>query len=361
MAVTNQAAYLTGPKVKPFEVKDAPMPVPNDDEIVIRNRAIGINPADWAVQNMGILVQQYPFVLGCDLAGEVYQVGTSVTKYKVGDRVTAIVTALSPKRDGSTENSTGAFQLFVKAKEHNVAKIPDSVKFTEASVLPLCITTAASALFDKDHLGLPLPQLEPKPQGKVILIWGGSSAVGALAIQLAIAAGFDVATTASAHNLEFLRSLGAKYVFDRSKETVVEDITTTLKGTEFGGCLVAAAFSSDAFGKMNLESPEILQCGEIAKKLGGNMFVQTVKAPPPAMPLTQGLPEGVKTANVWGTKILTSEPSVWGEWIPGALVNGLLKCAPPPLVFGEGIESIQGACDRWREGVSFQKIVVSIP
>lgn len=297
MTTTNQAAYLTGPKVKPFEVKDSPMPAPENDEIVIRNRAIGINPADWAVQNMGILVQQFPFVLGCDLAGDVYQVGSSVTKFKVGDRVTAMVTALSPKAAGSTENSTGAFQLFVKAKEHNVAKIPDSVTYAEASVLPLCITTAASALFDKDHLGLPLPQLEPKSQGKVFLIWGGSSAVGALAIQLAVAAGFDVATTASFHNLESLRALGAKYVFDRKRDTIVEEITAALKGQEFGGCLVAAAFSNDAFGKMSLESPEILQCGEIAKNLGGNMFVQTVKAPPPAMPLTQGLPEGVKTAN----------------------------------------------------------------
>jgi NADPH:quinone reductase-like Zn-dependent oxidoreductase len=297
MEAKNQAAYLTGPKVKPFQVKDAPMPVPTDNEIVIRNRAVGINPADWAVQNMGILVKEYPFILGCDIAGDVYQVGSKVTKFKVGDRVTAMASAFSNKGDGSSDNLKGAFQLVLRAGVNNVAKIPDSVSYSEASVLPLCITTAASALFDKDHLGLPLPQLEPKSQGKVILIWGGSSSVGALAIQMAVAAGFDVATTASAHNLEFLRSLGAKYVFDRKSSTVVEDITTSLNDTEFGGCLVAAAFNSETFGNMSLESPEILQCGEIAKKLGGNMFVQTVKAPPPAMALTKGLPEGVKTGN----------------------------------------------------------------
>lgn len=297
MSTRNQAAYLSGLKVRPFELKDAPMPVPSDKEVIIRNRAVGINPVDWAIQNMGILVQEYPFILGCDMAGDVYQVGSSVTKFRVGDRVTALVDASSSNGDGSTNNAAGAFQLFVKAEENSVAKIPDFVEYAEASVLPLCITTAASALFDKDCLGLPLPQLEPKSQGKVILIWGGSSAVGALAIQMVVAAGFDVATTASAHNLELLRSLGAKYVFDRNKSTIIDDITTALKGVEFGGCLVAAAFSNDAIQNVSLESPEILYCGEIAKKLGGNMFVQTVKVPPPAMPLTEGLPEGVKTAN----------------------------------------------------------------
>ena len=274
MATQNQAAFLVGKQVKPFEVKEALMPVPDANEIIIRNRAIGINPADWAIQATGLLVENFPFVLGCDIAGDVHQVGVNVTKFKVGDRVTAITTVLS-----SSDNATGGFQLFVKVRERNVAKIPDFITYPEGSVLPLCITTAACALFDKENLGLPLPQLEPKALGKVLLIWGGSSTVGALAIQMAIAAGFDVATTASSHNLEILRSLGAKYVFDRNKSTVVEDIVTGLKGSEFGGCLVAAAFNNDAFEKMNLESIDILHCGEIAKKLGGNMFVQTVKAP----------------------------------------------------------------------------------
>lgn len=53
--------------------------------------------------------------------------------------------------------------------------------------------------------------------------------------------------------------------------------------------------------------------------------------------------------------------AVWGKWIPAALANGSLKCAPPPLVFGRGLEAIQGACDRWREGVSGQKVVVELP
>ena len=311
MATKNIAAYLTGPKVKPLEIKEAPMPTPAANEVIIRTRAVGINPVDWVILNQGAIVQEYPFILGFDISGDIHQVGANVTKFKAGDRVTALVGGLG-------NNSKGGFQLFVRAEESSVAKIPDFVTYAEGSVLPLCITTAASALFDKNQLALPLPQLEPKAQGKAVLIWGGSSVVGALAIQMVVAAGFDVATTASSHNMESLRSLGAKYVFDRKKSTIIEDIVTALKDTEFGGCLVAAAFNKDSLGKVSLESSEILQCGEIAKKLGGNMFVQTVKAPPPGMPcefinplkdqrvniylllvcvVTEGLPEGVKTAN----------------------------------------------------------------
>jgi len=359
MSTKNQAASLVGPKARPFEIRDVPMPIPNDNEIVIRNHAVGVNPVDWAVQTLGIIVQEYPFILGFDLAGEVSQVGSKVTKYAIGDRVTAMVNTVL--EDGTSDNAGGAFQLFVKPDLNCIAKIPDSVSYEEACVFPICLTTAATALFDSNHLALPLPQLQPQPQGKVILIWGGSSSVGATAIQMVVAAGFEVATTASAHNLEYLRSLGAKYVFDRTKTTIVDDIVSALAGIEFGGCLVAAAWGDNAVNAVGLESPDILQCGDIAKRLGGNMFVQTVKAPPPGMALTEGLPEGVKTANVWGANILSSEPSIWAEWIPGALANGLLKCAPPPLIFGTGLESIQGAVDRWREGVSFQKVVVSLP
>ena len=64
-----------------------------------------------------------------------------------------------------------------------------------------------------------------------------------------------------------------------------------------------------------------------------------------------------------GSAFLHNEvgPAVWGKWIYGALANGSLKCAPPPLVIGQGLEAIQSAKDRWRQGVSFQKVVVEMP
>lgn len=63
--MTNQAAWLTAAKARPFEIAEAPMPVPRTGEVVIRNHAAAINPADAIVQELGILVEKYPAILGC--------------------------------------------------------------------------------------------------------------------------------------------------------------------------------------------------------------------------------------------------------------------------------------------------------
>ena len=279
--MANKAAWLTAAQVKPFKVDDAPMPVPEADKVVIRNRAVAINPVDWAMQAMGvgIVTQKYPFIEGSDAAGEITAVGSAVKDFKIGDRVVAML--------GASDNqnlSNAAFQLFCSAGANRIAKLPDNVSYAEASVLPLGISTAASALFQTDTLALPHPQINPKPTGKVVLVWGGTSSVGACAIQLVLGAGFDVATTASSHNLEYCKTLGAKYVFDHAKDSVVEDITTALKGVDFGGAFCAI-----------LQPDVIKQCGQIASELGGNKFVSTVL--PTTMPLQDGLPSDVKTSN----------------------------------------------------------------
>ena len=82
----NQAAWLHE-KGTALNVGDAPMPTPGSNEMIVENRAIAINPLDWHMQDHGIFVQQWPAILGCDVAGEVYEVGANVTRFKKGDRV----------------------------------------------------------------------------------------------------------------------------------------------------------------------------------------------------------------------------------------------------------------------------------
>lgn len=86
---TNSAAWLPSAKAHPFEVKEAPFPQPADDEVVVKNHAVAINPIDWKLQREAIFPLKYPTVLGCDVAGEIVEVGSSVTNVKKGDRVTA--------------------------------------------------------------------------------------------------------------------------------------------------------------------------------------------------------------------------------------------------------------------------------
>ena len=94
VAQTNQAAWLNKASTV-LQVGDAPMPTPGAGEHVVRNAAIAINPLDCHMQDSGVFVQQWPAVFGCDIAGEVHQVGSGVTRFKTGDRVIGYVGFLS--------------------------------------------------------------------------------------------------------------------------------------------------------------------------------------------------------------------------------------------------------------------------
>ena len=82
----NQAAWLDQANT-PLRVGDAPMPSAGPREIVVKNAAIAINPLDCHMQDSGVFVQQWPAVFGCEVAGEVFEVGEGVHRFKKGDRV----------------------------------------------------------------------------------------------------------------------------------------------------------------------------------------------------------------------------------------------------------------------------------
>ena len=273
--MNNQAAWIPAANAR-LEVKGAPTPQPAPHEVVIRNYAVAINPVDVVMQDMDRLITAYPSVLGSDSAGEIVAVGADVTDCAVGDRVVATGDVIETGKP-----SNGAFQLYSATRATMVGKISSRVSYTEASVLGMAMNTAAAGLYQKENMGLPYPHVRREPTGKTFLVWGGSGSVGSCAVQLVIASGYDVATTASAHNLDHCRSLGAKWVFDHSSPSVVEDIASALKGREFGGIL-------DAVSK-----PDTLQkCGDIITQLGGYQFLQSIL--PARFPRPETLPEHIK-------------------------------------------------------------------
>lgn len=84
---SNQAAWITSKQGKPLEVKEAPYTPPNAGEVTIKNGAIAINPVDWKIQESGFFIEKYPNILGCDVAGEIVEVGSGAGDFKKGDRV----------------------------------------------------------------------------------------------------------------------------------------------------------------------------------------------------------------------------------------------------------------------------------
>jgi len=118
----------------------------------------------------------YPFIFGTDVAGTIAQLGSKVTQFKVGQRVIGHCDSLL-----TNKASNAGYQRFTVCREILVSAVPDAIPLANAAVLPLSISTAAAGLYKV--LKLPFPALDPKPTGKTILIWGGSSSCGASAIQ----------------------------------------------------------------------------------------------------------------------------------------------------------------------------------
>lgn len=229
MSPTNRASWLTAKQSPTNVVDSAPYTSPAANELVIRTKALALNPADVVVQKLGILLDQYPAILGCDVAGEVVEVDPSlVDAYQVGDRVIGAATCMD-LRNGNYCYS--GFQEYVVLRMPFIAKIPKGVRFEDAVVLPLGINTAASCLFSDKTLGLGLPSVEGKilEKKQTVLIWGASSSVGSCAVQLATHAGYDVVGVASARNHEMVKVLGASVCFDQNDPLVVDEITRYLQ------------------------------------------------------------------------------------------------------------------------------------
>lgn len=257
---------------------------------------------------------------------------------------------------------SGAFQLYTAAHSALTSRIPAGMSFTDAAVLPLAVSTAAQGLFANDYLALPAPSASPaQPGEKCILVWGGSSSVGAAAIQLARASGVTVLATASARNLDALRSeLGADHVFDYKSASVVEDIVGAVKhlqasrGVEFVGIYDAISEPGtfkEALGPIfdGLESEKLIS----AKRLAMVLY-------------PSDLPGDVEVKIVFAGMLLPGNgyeevvSAVWERFVPEALETGKLKPLPPPLVVGKGLEAIQGGIDQNKKGVSFRKVVVEL-
>lgn len=312
----------------------------------------------------------YPAVLGEDTAGEVVEVGRAVTRFRVGDRVLAYAVGMEKGRNHQPE---GGFQSYTVARAQLAAAIPDTMTFEDAAVLPLAISTAASALFQTDQLGLRHPTPPGPPTGQAVLVWGGSTSVGSNAIQLAVAAGYDVVATASPLNHNRARRLGASRVFDYASPTVVQDITAALHGTPVAGVLAVGTGSAEpsvavaaATGatRVCLASPSV-SFGNLPRRSGAN--VQLGKVVTRLVLSNVALQvrcrvRGIRARFVWGSSLMNNEvgPMLWEDFLPTALAEGRYKSTPEAQVVGSGLEHLQPALDTLHRGVSARKLVVRL-
>jgi len=187
-----------GPEV--MKIEDAVRPVPKADEILVKMYASGVNPADYVVRQGGNEILKpflkLPLGLGLDGAGEVEEIGNDVTGFKKGDRVYGIPNFLG-----------GTYAEFIAAKANQFAIMPSNASFNEAGAIPPCALMAWNGL-----------DLGNVSAGQRVLINGAAGGIGTLASQFAKAKGAYVISTASKHNFDFLKQLGADEVIDYNDE-----------------------------------------------------------------------------------------------------------------------------------------------
>jgi putative PIG3 family NAD(P)H quinone oxidoreductase len=177
-----------------------PLPQPGAGEVLVKITAAGVNRPD-VMQRKGL----YPppagvtDIPGLEIAGSVVACGPGVTRWKVGDQVTALV-------------SGGGYAEYCTAHESHALPIPTSLTAVEAAAVPETFFTVWHNVFERGAL----------KAGETLLVHGGSSGIGTAAIQLAKAFGARViATAGSAAKCDACRRLGADLAIDYKSEDFV--------------------------------------------------------------------------------------------------------------------------------------------
>lgn len=194
-----------------LEQAEVPTPTVGPHDVLVKISAASVNQLDEMLRVgtfKATLPYPLPLTLGNDFAGQIAELGASVTTFKIGDRVFG---KPNPSR-------IGTFAEYIAIDASEVARVPASLTDVEAASLPLVALTALQAL-----------EIGGVKAGDKVLIHGGAGGVGSMAIQLAKALGATVATTAGTANVDFVRSLGADIVIDYKSQ----DFSKELSGYDF--------------------------------------------------------------------------------------------------------------------------------
>jgi NADPH:quinone reductase-like Zn-dependent oxidoreductase len=279
----------------------------------------------------------------------VVKVGSNVTNVKIGDRVLGFAGSFLTEK-----NEHAAFQTYSIVADYAVSKIPDAMSFKAAATLPQGAITTVLAFFDS--LGLPLPTGEsftgaiPALSPYVLLVWGASSSVGFLNVQIARMIGLTVYAVASSDHHEKLCAIGATEVFDYHATTVVDDIVAA---AERAGKMIS--YASDVISEAHTIAPIMKVLAKVPrqKKLAYTL----------TWPKEEPHVDGIDTIHPSGEEILDRRVDLCAWLFKSALPRWLEDGAIEPLkqhVVEGGISGIQAAMNRSKAGVHMEKVVVEL-
>ena len=227
--------------VENLVIKDIPVPAIKDNEVLVRNKAIGINPVDsfvrandWAIPVFVKPNEGEDIILGWDISGEVVAAGKDVTNFKVGDEVFGMI------------NFTGhgkAYAEYVAAPANQIAAKPANTSHEEAAAASLAALTAWQALVTYGHI----------KKGDKVLIHSAAGGVGHYAVQIAKHFGAYVIGTSSAAKKEAVLGFGADEHIDynaQAFETIVTDADIVLDSLGIPGHLQRSLAATKKGGRL---------------------------------------------------------------------------------------------------------------
>ncbi|RSL95706.1 hypothetical protein CDV31_013764 [Fusarium ambrosium] len=325
---------------------DVELPPLKEHQVYVKVEYAAFNPTD----RLAIDVNAFGdgAVLGCDFAGTVVETHQNVTNLQTGDQIAGFVW-------GGEIKGLGAYSAYTIADERLSFKIPDNISAPQASSVPLAANTAWLALFSGDCLALSRDSSAKKTP---LLIWGGSSAVGIFAIQMAKLYGIEVVTTCSPQKFELAKNSGATHVFDYNDPEVASKIKAAVPDLQHVFDTIGNATSS-ATAAEAISGPGGVLC--------------TVR---PGKANTENVPSTVKVTDVFVFTAFPTEHSYRGKahWpvkmedhklsselhgqLESLLGNGSLKPIPIRILGQLSPSTVEGAMKANREGrVSREKLV----
>lgn len=188
-------------KSVPLLLKDRPMPVLGEHDVLVNIRAATLNPIDYKIKEGKLkllLHYEMPLILGNDFSGVVIKAGAKVDQFKPGDEVYG-----RPRK-----NRIGTLAEYIAVHQDDISLKPTNLSFEEAASIPLVGLTAYQAFHDILKL----------QKGQKLLIHAGSGGLGTFAIQLAKSMGAYVATTAGDRGYDLVKSLGADQIINYRTE-----------------------------------------------------------------------------------------------------------------------------------------------
>jgi len=333
---------------KPLVLGTRAIPEPQQGQIQIKVDATMLLPHDTYGWDFGLFIgTRLPFVLGTNIAGTVVKTSPEITAFATGDHVFGLGNPLFETPDMS------GLQQYALLTAESAAKIPEGFTADQMVTFPVNAVTSFSAIFNEKGFGFPAPFpgasiTDFDGASQTILVVGGGSNVGKLALQYAKLAGIGrVITIASASGTEELKKLGATHVIDRHSSA--EEIAARLKQitgeegvTHIYDCVSwDYTFSVSLLSKTKPSTLLTLHPAEDAQKLVEEKGVNA------------------RVTFILGTSDFM-QPLAKQFWksLPGWVEGGKLLVGKYKVIEGLELKSIQEGLDLYRDGSAVTPVVV---